>query len=156
MSKAILVTAIANGYYGGMVRVPGDKFAIEDASHFSERWMTSEDKSVGKRGEKVETPPVINTVNIGGTDGIVKAAVPADREGMSARDLIAAAKAATGRNDIRSKADAEAALAALDAQVSPNDDRSGDVASNPADDAPAPTDDDEPSADWEEPKPVEG
>jgi hypothetical protein len=42
----IEVTAIANGYYGQKVRVPGEKFGIEKPEHFSITWMASDDAKV--------------------------------------------------------------------------------------------------------------
>jgi hypothetical protein len=36
---SIKVTAIIKGYYGLLIREPGDQFTIEDESEFSKKWM---------------------------------------------------------------------------------------------------------------------
>lgn len=42
----IKVKAIANGYYGGKIRVPGEEFGVEEAKDFSVNWMASDDSKV--------------------------------------------------------------------------------------------------------------
>lgn len=42
----IEVVAVSNGYYGGKVRTPGEKFGINDADDFSIEWMASDDPKV--------------------------------------------------------------------------------------------------------------
>lgn len=42
----IEVVAISNGYYGGKVRVPGERFGINSADDFSIEWMKSDDAKV--------------------------------------------------------------------------------------------------------------
>lgn len=136
MSKSIEVVAIANGYYGNKHRVPGERFSIEDEAAFSKNWMERASKS-----DQVE----MRRVNTGGTDGVVGAAVPRPGAKLSAKERIAMANSASGRTDIKSAAEADTVLAALSASTgSDNDDRSRDLASDPADN-PAP------AADWEEP-----
>lgn len=133
------VTAIANGYYGQKVRVPGEKFGINAAVDFSENWMVSDDpklkaKSTGNADTGIET----RRVNLGGTDGVVGADVPKPGQKLSAADRVAAAKALTGRDDITTAKEADAILAAHAAGGSDNDDRSRDQAIDPGDNAPAP------------------
>lgn len=93
---AIKVTAIANGYYGNKLRVPGEEFFIVKDEDFSDIWMTSED--LDGAGERF--------VATGGTDGVVGATIIPDE--MSDEE-----KAKLG--------------------ISDNDDRSRDLASDPAD-----------------------
>lgn len=40
------VTAVANGYYGNKVRVPGERFGIDKPEDFSHRWMDTDDSKV--------------------------------------------------------------------------------------------------------------
>ncbi len=42
----IEVTATANGYYGGKIRVPGEKFGINQPEDFSPNWMDTDDGKV--------------------------------------------------------------------------------------------------------------
>ncbi|HEY5797664.1 MAG TPA: hypothetical protein VIU82_21890 [Bosea sp. (in: a-proteobacteria)] len=58
----IKVTAIANGYYGGKIRVPGEQFGIENMQAFSEVWMTKDKDAAADETRRVNT---------GGTDGVV-------------------------------------------------------------------------------------
>lgn len=106
-NKSTEVTAIANGYYGGKVRVPGETFVLADSSDFSDRWMS---KKAG------EAPPRERFVATGGTDGVVGTTV----EKKDDRKLTA-------------KERKEREMAG----ISENDDRTDDFASSPANDAPA-------------------
>jgi hypothetical protein len=42
----IEVKAIANGFYGGKVRIPGEKFGINAPEDFSIEWMDSDDSKI--------------------------------------------------------------------------------------------------------------
>lgn len=85
---AIKVTAIANGYYGNKLRVPGEEFMIDKSEDFSKNWMTSDElEGAGER-----------FVATGGTDGVVGATVKADE--MSADEK---AKLGISDNDDRSR-----------------------------------------------------
>ncbi len=54
----IEVIAIANGYYGGKVRVPGERFGITDPEHFSIEWMETEDsKAIAHVRAQVKATP---------------------------------------------------------------------------------------------------
>lgn len=134
------VTAIANGYYGNKIRVPGEKFGINKAEDFSENWMASDDPKLRNKS-KAEAPEGADTrrVNTGGTDGVVGVDVPKAGAKLSAAERVAAAKALTGRDDITTAKEADAILAAAAATGgSDNDDRSRDLASNPGDNAAEP------------------
>lgn len=181
----IEVTAIANGYYGQKVRVPGEKFGIEKPEHFSITWMTSDDAKVkafvkqqanakpedgptykvapapgateaARAAEAkaqahkdwladnghADVPDVEGTrrINTGGTDGVVGAVIPKAGAKLSAADRVAAARSLTGRDDISTAKEADAILAAAQATGgSDNDDRSRDFASDPSNNAPAPS-----------------
>jgi len=132
----ISVVAKANGYYGGKIREPGEKFEIADDEAFSDVWM--------QREKEAEVPIAMRHVNTGGTDGVVGAEVPKRGQKVPAKERIAAAKQLTGREDIDTAAEADKILAAANTG-SDNDDRSRDFASDPSNDAPVPepaTDDD--------------
>lgn len=121
----IKVTAIANGYYGGKIRVPGEEFGIADLAAFSTAWMTSDDASVKKKfkGELADLPDdgeETRRVNTGGTDGVVGEEVPKGKKG-------------------------KAKAAELAAAGSDNDDRSRDMAIDATANAALPT------PDWEQP-----
>lgn len=125
------VTAIANGYYGQKIRVPGEKFGINSPDDFSENWMVSDDPKLKKKskGDAPDTGPETRRVNTGGTDGVVGAEVPKAGQKLSAPERIAAAKALTGRDDITTAKEADQILAAAQATGgSDNDDRSRDIA----------------------------
>jgi len=137
----IKVTAIANGYYGQKVRVPGEEFGINQAEDFSEVWMVSEDPKLKKKSKDValDTGPDTRRVNTGGTDGIVGVDVPKPGQKLSAADRIAAAKELTGRDDINTAKEADAILAAAQPLAgSDNDDRTRDLAIDQTANAPAP------------------
>jgi len=134
------VTAIANGYYGQKIRVPGEEFGINSADDFSENWMVSDDPKLKKKS-KGEAPEGADTrrVNTGGTDGVVGAEIPKAGAKLSAAERVAAARALTGRDDITTAKEADTILAAAAVTGgSDNDDRSRDLASSPGDNAPAP------------------
>lgn len=128
MAKALEVTATANGYYGGIVRRPGDRFVISDDEAFSEVWMTK-DKPDGVATRRVNT---------GGTDGVVGGEVPKKGVKLSRKDKIEAAQALTGRSDITTVEEANAILAAAEGVTSDNDDRDRDMAIDRSQDAPLP------------------
>ncbi len=44
----IEVTATAKGYYGELLRKPGDTFMIEKLEHFSFKWMTTKSTRIRK------------------------------------------------------------------------------------------------------------
>jgi len=57
------VIAVKNGYYGGKVRVPGEKFGIDAVEDFSINWMDTDEAKVlahvrGKSKEKPAAPVV--------------------------------------------------------------------------------------------------
>lgn len=128
MVKAIEVTATANGYYGGIVRRPGDRFVISDDEAFSEAWMTK-DKPDGVATRRV---------NLGGTDGVVGGEVPKKGVKLSKKDKIEAAQELTGRSDITTVEEANAILASAQGLSSDNDDRERDMAIDRSQDAPLP------------------
>ncbi len=105
----IKVTAIANGYYGGKTRVPGEEFGIENIEAFSSVWMTSSDASVKKKfkGELAELPDdgeETRRVNTGGTDGVVGEEVPKGKKGKAKAAELAAAVGSDNDDRSRDKA----------------------------------------------------
>jgi hypothetical protein len=90
--KTIPVTAIANGYYGGKVRVPGEKFSILSDVDFSGQWMSKDPR---------DAPPQERFVPIGGgVDGVVGKTVElGSAEDASPNDARTRDKASSRSND---------------------------------------------------------
>lgn len=51
------VTATERGYYGGMIREPGDVFDVDGAKAFSDKWMAKAGKSKPAEAAPVEPDP---------------------------------------------------------------------------------------------------
>lgn len=110
------VTATANGYYGGKYRVPGEVFNLSQPDHFADAWMDKGDD------EGVKT----RKVNVGGTDGVESVSIPAPGAKLSAKERIALANQISGRTDVRTAAEADTIIAAVEA-TSGGTDRSRDM-----------------------------
>jgi hypothetical protein len=66
---------MANGYYGGKVRTPGERFGIDSADGFSIEWMKSDD------------PKVIANIRARAKEQVPEDATRDERRGVEARVL---------------------------------------------------------------------
>lgn len=165
----IEVTAIHNGYYGGKVRVPGEKFGINSPEDFSIEWMDSDDgkvlahikaKSKAKAGDDAdkEERQVIERRSRRFADWLderknADRSDDADAPGEVRRVNTGGTDGVVGemvpKDDAKGKKGKAAAKTAPVVGGSDNDDRSRDMAIDATANAPTP------APDWEAPVPAD-